>query len=319
MGITEEMRFIERPQFFNGQLLVASDLQWLESLNREMRWLHNRSLHQPGVGSGFAVSGKKGQREVRVFPGYAIDADGREIVATREKTLPIPPVAGESDGTTVFFDLTVSYPDDTSLEEVETREGTCSVNGVVRLREEPIFCWARLVRDASGSLVPKNQQLLRDIKEYTKIVLARIEVLECRLEQNVITTQRRNARPTHRPYLECGRIVVPRETKFKRDETGFIDFEVQVDTRAAGFRTVPFYFAHFEGPRNLHDPAETLLYDQSTILKSGTAGFSLLSRVYLRNVGERENLDRNRIPEILKSANVLISDRWKVVWMGIEN
>ena len=62
MGILEETRFIERLQFFDGQRLFASDLQGLEAFNREMRWLHNRSLHQPGIGSGFAVYGKKGDR-----------------------------------------------------------------------------------------------------------------------------------------------------------------------------------------------------------------------------------------------------------------
>mgnify|MGYP001036441712 CR=1 FL=1 len=45
-------QFLERIQFFNGQRLFASDLQALEAFNREMRWLHNQSLHQPGVGSG---------------------------------------------------------------------------------------------------------------------------------------------------------------------------------------------------------------------------------------------------------------------------
>ena len=54
-----ERRFIERLQFFNGQRLFASDLQGLEAFSRGMRWLHNKSLHQPGIGNGFAVAGKK--------------------------------------------------------------------------------------------------------------------------------------------------------------------------------------------------------------------------------------------------------------------
>src|SRR6476661_8716453 len=89
MEILKETRFIERQQFFNGQRLFASDLQGLEAFNREMRWLHNKSLHQPGIGNGFAVVGKKDDREVQIGPGYAIDALGREIVLTQTQEEPV--------------------------------------------------------------------------------------------------------------------------------------------------------------------------------------------------------------------------------------
>src|SRR5271169_2924862 len=82
MAIIGASQFLERLTFFNGQRLFADDLQTLESFNREMRWLHNQSLHQPGVGSGYAVTGAKGDRQVTVTPGYALDACGREIVLT---------------------------------------------------------------------------------------------------------------------------------------------------------------------------------------------------------------------------------------------
>src|SRR5262252_2770057 len=123
MSILDETRFIERLQFFNGQRLFASDLQGIEEFNREMRWLHNKSLHQPGIGNGYAVTGKKGDREVTIGPGYAIDALGREIVLGQDQIEPVPPVAGESDGSPVSYDLTVSYPPDADLEEAETRDG----------------------------------------------------------------------------------------------------------------------------------------------------------------------------------------------------
>jgi hypothetical protein len=123
MDFLNETRFIERLQFFNGQRLFASDLQGIEAFNREMRWLHNKSLHQPGIGNGFAVAGKKDDREVQIGPGYAIDALGREIVLTQTQVEPVPPVAGEEDGTAALFDLTVSYPDDS------TKRGACLLLG----------------------------------------------------------------------------------------------------------------------------------------------------------------------------------------------
>jgi hypothetical protein len=103
MGLLDETRYVERQHFFDGQRLFAADLQDLEAFNREMRWLHNRSLHQPGIGNGFAVYGRKGDRKVRVDPGYAIDIEGREIVLIESLELDVPPVAGEQNGEPVYY------------------------------------------------------------------------------------------------------------------------------------------------------------------------------------------------------------------------
>src|SRR3954447_4873798 len=112
MSFIDLTRSIERQRFFDGQRLFADDLQAIEGFNREMRWLHNQSLHQPGIGNGFAVTGRRGDREVVVGPGYAIDDLGREIVLTTPRTIPVPPVAGEVDGSAKRYVLTVAYPED---------------------------------------------------------------------------------------------------------------------------------------------------------------------------------------------------------------
>src|ERR1051325_11222587 len=92
-------RTLERVEFFNGERLFAADLQTLEEFQREMRWLHNKSLHQPGVASGFAVAGEKGDRQVIVQPGYALDSSGREIVLTEVNHVEaVPPVADDGAG-----------------------------------------------------------------------------------------------------------------------------------------------------------------------------------------------------------------------------
>src|SRR3954453_3289773 len=119
MSFIDLTRSIERQRFFDGQRLFADDLQQIEGFNREMRWLHNQSLHQPGIGNGFAVSGRKGDRQVGVGPGYAIDDLGREIVLTSPRTIPVPPVAGDVAGKPKRYVLTVQYPSDEDLEEVE--------------------------------------------------------------------------------------------------------------------------------------------------------------------------------------------------------
>src|ERR1700682_4309524 len=170
MGLIDETKFVERFDFFDGQRLFASDLQGLDAFNREMRWLHNQSLHQPGVGSGFAVKGKKEDREVVVGPGYAADGLGREIILTETQTIPIPPVAGNK-GYPIYFDLTVAYPDAAALEEAETREGICLDAGVTRRREQPVFCWVEL---AGEQLAPRKTKLALELQKNLRIRLARI-------------------------------------------------------------------------------------------------------------------------------------------------
>ena len=47
---------LERITFFAGQRLLARDLGDLQRADRELRWLHNRSLHTWGIGIGFVFT-----------------------------------------------------------------------------------------------------------------------------------------------------------------------------------------------------------------------------------------------------------------------
>lgn len=251
MSILDDTGFLERLRFFDGQRLFASDLQAVETFHREMRWLHNQSLHQPGIGQGFAVTGQRDDREVRVGPGYALDAQGREIVLTREKVEPVPPVASEPNGLSVFFDLVVSYPGDELLEEAETREGICLPRGVVRLREEPVLCWLRLIRDSAGNLQTLDPKLGLEVEQGLRIVLARVEVLQCRLRQDVSLAERRSARPAGQPYIACGRHAPGWTADPIPFEQGgeAVHLTATIDTRSAGFLTTPCYSVRLDGPR----------------------------------------------------------------------
>ncbi|HJU56024.1 MAG TPA: hypothetical protein VJ715_15670 [Pyrinomonadaceae bacterium] len=258
-------RFTERIKFFDGQRLFASDLQELEQFNREMRWLHNRSLHQAGVASGYAVSGNKDDREVTIQPGYAVDNSGREIVLTQPEVLQVPPVANDGQGNPVYYDLAVSYPDDARLKETETRDGICVSRSAVRLREKPVFCWVELA--STGGVVgpnalaadhqPKSLVLGKELEDGVRIRLARAEVLNCKLNQPLSVAQRRNAKPSTQPFLYAGRTstvenrwIVPALGATGTSSSG-ITIALKVDTSSAQFRTPPRYFAHAIGVREL--------------------------------------------------------------------
>jgi hypothetical protein len=205
MSLLDDTKNLERRAFFEYERLFAADLNDQESFHREMRWLHNRSLHQPGVGNGYKITGAQGDREVTIGPGYALDAYGREIVLLREVVQPIPPVAGESGGRPAFFYLAVAYPDDARLDETEIRQGVCDSRGAVRLEERPLLCWIRLAVDSlTGKiLVPVDPDLRQAVNSGTVVVLAIVEVFQCRLNRDITSRSllpRRDARPPRLPF-----------------------------------------------------------------------------------------------------------------------
>jgi hypothetical protein len=300
----------ERPAFFEGQLLGAGDLQDLEAYGSDLRWLHNRSLHQPGIGSGFPVIGEKGDREVVVGPGYALDADGKELVLTSEVRLPIPAVAAERDGTSVRFDLTIAYADEADLKEAETRDGICYPRGAVRLLEAPEFCWVRLERDESGGFSVANPTRRVEILEGHRIRLARIEVLNCELRSPVALEQRREARPPRLPYLVAGLTSPepdgsPAWTPVGSDADGNLHLPIAapshflfaftrvVNTCGAGFESTPWYTAHVIGPRIVGNPTpgqgqegQFLIVDQVHIQQAERDRFTAFLVVAVVPLGE---------------------------------
>ena len=313
MGLLDETNFVERLQFFNGQQLLAGDLQAIDEFNREMRWLHNRSLHQPGIGNGYAVYGKKGDRQVSVGAGYAIDALGREIVLTQTITLPVPPVGGDTDGQPALYDLVISYPDDAALQEAETREGVCAPRGVVRLREVPVFCWVRLERTQQGPVV-KDPVLRQDIQAGMRLVLARIEILSCQLNTDVSVVQRRDARPRAEQHIACGQAQPVNWKVWTVDidgESTPIGLTASIDTRAASFLITPSYTARIEGPRpkviSSAGSQGQSVFDAPLIIADATPdGFTVFVLLFALGAHTRGSVDPTQFTD------------WSVVWMGVE-
>ena len=339
MPILGAARFNERIKFFDGQRLFASDLQDVEQFNREMRWLHNRSLHQAGVASGYAVTGHKDDREVTIEAGFAIDSLGREIVSTRPEVLQVPPVANDGLGNPVYYDLTVSYPSDLMLKETETRDGICVSRSAVRLREKPVFCWVELVSTSAlfGAKAitegrkAKIAEMNEQVENGLRIRLGRAEVLDCKLNQPLSVAQRRNAKPPSQPYISAGETEKARQ--WNPTVAGFgIEIILRVDTSAAHFRTTPRYFANAIGSRELELEIDN---KKEKMILDGFPRLYMLSDELAPGFNSTDVDDRTGfrfsllIPEILidrtkfdlqKVANAInpaLKD-WYVEWMGIE-
>jgi hypothetical protein len=290
----------ERQSFFDGQRLFASDLEEIEAFNRRMRWLHNMSLHQPGIGLGLAVTGNKGDRGVTVQPGYAIDAAGREIVLVEAHVEPVPPVAAGAGGKPATYDLTIAYPEDDDLEEVEFREGLCLQRGAIRLAEAPVFCW-----------VPADpaDPLAGQVKAGMRLVLARVAVADCKLDADVDLdlAQRRSARPATRPYLAAGIEDAPSWSTSDRIN----GIKAHIDTSGGRFTVAPEYQARIEGMRP--HPTESTIDGPIHVTDSDHEGFTI--HVALLNPD-------GSVPATIHPRNYHVAGNvkgsWRVTWLGVE-
>ncbi len=329
MAIIGATRFLERSRFFNGQRLFASDLQEVEEFNREMRWLHNQSLHQPGIGSGFAITGNKGDRQVVIQPGYAVDAEGREIVLAETAIEPVPPVADDGFGGPVFFDLTVSYPDERTLKPSETRDGICAPRGAIRLREAPVFCWVRL--GPPPDRLPTDAALQDAVQKGLRLRLARAQVLNCRLDRPLSLAQRRNARPAEQPYVACGSAERLKWSLPNGPQSVGVGLQLvaTIDTAAAGFRTPPCYSAHLLGSREFTFSVKTRTVKRMLdgfVLLTGPSesgfDFSLLvpDTLLTRVPEQASDPDPRNAPDFVKQLLDQIDDKnmWRVDWIGVE-
>lgn len=303
-------RYIERVRFFDNERLIAPDLQAIDDFARQMRWLHNRSLHQPGVASGYAVAGQKGDSQVVIQPGYAIDALGRELVLTQPYTQPIPPQAGDGQGGSAIFDLTVSYP--ATLPESESRTADCAsaTPGAVRLEESPVFCWV-------STTSPADKALRTDIQSGLRIVLGRVQVLKCQLYLPISVAQRTDARPSVHPFLYAATAT----PTWKVNPGNPFGLELvpagdgTVNATAAGFRTPPAYFVNLISDTSITLPGQpqpVRLEVFASISSPTLVGFQLsllIPNLVLLSAGLS--------PAAVQTA--LGMPNWTIEWMGVES
>ena len=138
---------------------------------------------------------------------------------------------------------------------------------MIRLKEEPVFCWVPL----NANRQPLVEQTKQEILSGMRIILAQAEVLNCKLNDDVSIAQRLNARPAKQPYICCGDVTPKWETweltPFDSSNvftTGSrvigqnqlvapiilpIGLQAKIDTSECGFLTTPCYTARISGLR----------------------------------------------------------------------
>jgi hypothetical protein len=157
---------LQRPNFFEGQLLTAEDLAAEQDYHREQHYRHNRLMLGSGVVRGLSVSvgsGAATSAVVSVRPGVAIDTLGRELefegptslaLPRRTPICPILVVVRFTEQPTRPMPGFVDADDDSEVVHTRTQEG-CEA---VLLREADataaalagVVVLARLVNDRRG-------------------------------------------------------------------------------------------------------------------------------------------------------------------------
>lgn len=295
------MTALERVAFFEGQRLAAADLEAAQAHDRELRELHSRALHDWGVASGLGVSGKKGDREVRVASGHALNRWGRELIVTAPLTVPVPQVAG-AGGADALYALWLAPAEG---EPTEMRAGVCAPPGAVRISDAPAVVWRGL-----------------DDRRADEVALARVRIRNCRLSQDPSPEGRRDAIAGPRPRIASGETPSSRTRwRFWPDATdaasaaGVATF---VDTATGGFGVTPHYQARVAGERTVERSGTQFMADGHPEVHAASAAGFTLRMVMPRDlsVGEQELNPSWAFTDGL--TDVLRGAGWRVVWLGVE-
>lgn len=301
MSVPNEIPKVTRPAFFDGQRLTAADLSAVQDYQRELRWLHNRSLHTWGIAFGLEVFAKRGDRAVTVQIGYALDCLGRDLLVNAPVSLPIPPVSGP----TTYY-LTISYIEDEHLPP-ELRQGECDANGAVRLPEQARLRWQQ----------PDDRQEESRYRHGYDVILASIQVQNCKLAAEPALKQRREARPATQPYIAAGNDSSLAWEAIKSGQQ-VIGLKASVDTSAAGFGATPQYMAHVVGEREVPGAKDSILDGLVHISEATPIGFTLT--LYLPPdiplgggmVLNSQKYLHGELPNLVQEWG------WSVAWLGIE-
>lgn len=286
---------LERVTFFSGELLTADDLTTLDTNNEALRWLHNATLHNWGVGYGLDVTGKRGATSVTVNPGYAIDSDGREIILSQSTSVPIPAVPGASSGGAATYYLVADYVDDADEPAEEQRSATaCGPGGAVRLSNDPAILWKTSAQLTSG----------------IDIVLCAASIQNCVLAADVSMAVRRSSAFATSPFVAAGTIAAKDIKWTLWEESGKrIGFTATVDTSAASFQSTPSYSVQVIGGRLLG--SKDVIVDVVSIAKGSPTGFTL--QVALPELHTDVN------PSSLSASDLVNKLGWEISWMGVES
>ena len=170
-------RPLERLNYYNGQRLQAADYRLEQEYHmRVRRWL-NRSLFGAGIAEGLHAVKVPKAPKVRISPGLALDAMGREIILLEERE-EVVPGTHDPDNRPIALYLTIRYAEKTlAKQDVACILGGGSGEkapwgGPARLLAEPVLEWSdELPHEDSGKVLLAYVGLGQGCKEVSLLDL----------------------------------------------------------------------------------------------------------------------------------------------------
>ena len=127
---------LERLKYWQGQKLLSRDFRDETSYAAQLRWWHNRALHNAyGVSYGFAVT--LSDTRLSVDCGVAYDCYGRELVLQTSRELELPEPAADFASITLVASFDKG---DSSISSKELLMGAC---GCSSKNVAPLLRWQR--------------------------------------------------------------------------------------------------------------------------------------------------------------------------------
>jgi hypothetical protein len=238
---------LERFQYWQGQRLRASDFNRIAGDDAQRRWWHNRALHNAwGIYRGFKVTplpNAKKATSIHVESGLAYDSFGRELVLESAREVPVPENIQNNFGAsrTITLRLLLGYP------EQSTSSSSCAA---------PANCWPQTSSTRSANV--QFQWIAQDAaRQSDGIVLGDLHITPRGENTFEVNTAPARTMPLARPLLATGS-TPPGNTFWgswpldsnSNDFQSSISIGVQtnIDSSAAGFTSLPCYFAWLQGP-----------------------------------------------------------------------
>jgi hypothetical protein len=125
------MADVKRLNYFNTQYLEENDFKDEQKYHLEMRRLHNKRFHTPGIAYGLAVT-RTGGQSISVSPGMALDNEGREMVQLDAFPLNLSDTTLYPPNSTIY--VTIAY--DEKATDPQPKDAA-SPRGMTRMAEKP--------------------------------------------------------------------------------------------------------------------------------------------------------------------------------------
>ena len=255
-----------RSRYWQGQMLRSRDFTDQHEVGAQLRWWHNRALHNVyGVSFGLKVSAADNPlTAVIVSRGVAYDCMGRELILPATQSIHLPEQQPEIGQAIALY---ICYRDTTSLPNKRESVGSCPQQRFSILLDQAELRW-----------LPADRL---DVKAGVPIARVQNANHELMLDQSFIAPA---ARAFARPHIASGS-TIPGSTAWKlweKSGSGALGYQVEIDTSVAGFSEVPIYFAWLQG-RLWPETVEGFFFAPLTHIHNPESG-NFVFRIWMPNL-----------------------------------